>query len=127
MLRDWRTALGNHAFLAFALTMSGMSALESQVYLLFTESARRTSGWDGAAALLPLVGTVANLLLQLRVTALDPAARRRGDMDRPGVLLIGLAFLPGPGGRSRHHHRGTGHRRPARTPWSSARSCSTWV
>ncbi|MGW7786970.1 MFS transporter [Streptomyces tricolor] len=94
VLRDWRTALGNHAFLAFALTMSGMSALESQVYLLFTESARRTSGWDGAAALLPLVGTVANLLLQLRVTALT---RLRGGAETwiaPGVLLIGLAFLP---------------------------------
>ncbi|MEU6669540.1 MFS transporter [Streptomyces sp. NPDC046727] len=94
VLRDWREALGHHAFLAFALTMSGMSALESQVYLLFTESARRASGWDSAAALLPLVGTVANLLLQLRVTALT---RQRGGTETwiaPGVLLIGLGFLP---------------------------------
>ncbi|MEU2059165.1 MFS transporter [Streptomyces sp. NPDC013455] len=94
VLRDWRQALGNHAFLAFALTMSGMSALEGQVYLLFTESARHTSGWDGAAALLPLVGTVANLALQLRITALT---RLRGGAEAwiaPGVLLIGLGFLP---------------------------------
>ncbi|MBL1104801.1 MFS transporter [Streptomyces sp. 5-8] len=94
VLRDWREALGNHAFLAFALTMSGMSALESQVYLLFTESAHRASGWQSAAALLPLVGAVANLLLQLRVTTLT---RLRGGAEAwiaPGVLLIGLGFLP---------------------------------
>jgi MFS family permease len=94
VLADWREVLGNRAFLAFALAMSGLFTLESQLYLLLPHGARRATGWDGAAGLVLLVVALAGLTLQLRLTrALAP----RGDRARwiaAGLGLMGLAFLP---------------------------------
>lgn len=94
VLADWREVVGNRAFLAFALAMVGMFTLENQLYLLLPAGARRATGWDGAAGLVFLVGTVANLALQLRVTR---ALKRRGSRARwigAGLALMGLAFVP---------------------------------
>ncbi|WP_405966158.1 MFS transporter [Streptomyces sp. NBC_00015] len=94
VLADWREVLGNRAFLAFALAMVGMFALENQLYLLLPDGARRATGWDGAAGLVFLLGTVANLTLQLRITR---ALKERGDRARwiaTGLGLMALAFLP---------------------------------
>ncbi|GAA3815430.1 MFS transporter [Streptomyces phyllanthi] len=107
VLADWREVLGNRAFLAFALAMVGMFTLENQLYLLLPDGARQATGWDGAAGLVFLVGTLANLALQLRVTR---ALKERGNRARwisAGLGLMALAFLPpavvasdpgGPGG-----------------------------
>ncbi|MFE5814714.1 MFS transporter [Streptomyces sp. NPDC056479] len=94
VLGDWREVLGNRAFLAFALAMVGMFTLENQLYLLLPDGAREATGWDGAAGLVFLIGTVANLALQLRITR---ALKSRG--ARPawivcGLAVMGLAFLP---------------------------------
>ncbi|MBD0421622.1 MFS transporter [Streptomyces sp. TRM S81-3] len=94
VLLDWREALRHRGFLAFALTMMGMAALENQLYLLFTMGVRRASGWDGSITLLFLSGALAQLMLQLHVTRLT---RSRGDAGRwiaPGLALMGLGFLP---------------------------------
>ncbi|GES32421.1 MFS transporter [Streptomyces angustmyceticus] len=94
VLGDWREVLGNRVFLAFALAMVGMFTLQNQLYLLLPDGARRATGWDGAAGLVFLVGTVANLALQLRITR---ALKGRGDRARwicAGLALMGLAFLP---------------------------------
>ncbi|MGW4021859.1 MFS transporter [Streptomyces sp. NPDC005009] len=94
VLADWREVLGNRAFLAFALAMAGLFTLESQLYLLLPDGARRATGWDGAAGLVFVVGAVANLLLQLRLTR---ALKRRGDRARwiaVGLGLMASAFLP---------------------------------
>ncbi|MBD9729838.1 MFS transporter [Streptomyces caniscabiei] len=94
VLGDWREVLGNRAFLAFALAMVGMFTLENQLYLLLPAGAREATGWDGAAGLVFLVGTLANLALQLRITK---ALKSRGDRARwigVGLALTGLAFLP---------------------------------
>ncbi|WP_030857461.1 MFS transporter [Streptomyces sp. NRRL S-37] len=94
VLADWREVLGNRAFLAFALAMAGLFTLESQLYLLLPDGARRATGWDGAAGLVFVVGALANLLLQLRLTR---ALKRRGDRARwiaVGLGLMALAFLP---------------------------------
>ncbi|MFE6826288.1 MFS transporter [Streptomyces sp. NPDC057690] len=94
VLADWREVLGNRAFLAFALAMVGMFTLENQLYLLLPDGARQATGWDGAAGLVFLVGTVANLTLQLRITR---ALKERGDRARwiaTGLGLMALAFLP---------------------------------
>ncbi|QLH20155.1 MFS transporter [Streptomyces sp. Rer75] len=106
VLADWREVVGNRAFLAFALAMVGMFTLENQLYLLLPAGARQATGWDGAAGLVFLVGTLANLALQLRVTR---ALKRRGSRARwigAGLALMGLAFVPpllvagaSPGGR----------------------------
>ncbi|MGW1668301.1 MFS transporter [Streptomyces sp. NPDC002324] len=94
VLGDWREVLGNRAFLAFALAMVGMFTLENQLYLLLPAGAREATGWDGAAGLVLLVGTLANLALQLRITR---SLKSRGDRARwigVGLAVTGLAFLP---------------------------------
>jgi MFS family permease len=94
VLGDWREVLGNRAFLAFALAMVGMFTLENQLYLLLPTGAREATGWDGAAGLVLLVGTLANLALQLRITR---SLKSRGGRPRwigAGLAVTGLAFLP---------------------------------
>jgi MFS family permease len=94
VLGDWREVLGNRAFLAFALAMVGMFTLENQLYLLLPDGARRATGWEGAAGLVFLVGTVTNLALQLRITR---ALKERGNRARwiaGGLVLMAVAFLP---------------------------------
>ncbi|MEQ8145248.1 MFS transporter [Streptomyces sp. OP7] len=91
---DWREVLGNRAFLTFALAMVGMFTLESQLYLLLPDGARRATGWDGSAGLVLLVGTVAHLSLQLRVTRALKRRGHRGLWVVAGLALMALAFLP---------------------------------
>ncbi|MEU6354653.1 MFS transporter [Streptomyces sp. NPDC047072] len=94
VLGDWREVVGNRAFLAFALAMVGMFTLENQLYLLLPDGAREATGWDGAAGLVFLVGTLANLALQLRITR---ALKERGNRARwiaTGLGLMAVAFLP---------------------------------
>ncbi|MDQ0772477.1 MFS family permease [Streptomyces aurantiacus] len=92
VLTDWREVVGNRAFLAFSLAMVGMFTLENQLYLLLPDGARRATGWDGAAGLVFLVGTLANLALQMRLTRALKAYDRR--VIGVGLALMGLAFLP---------------------------------
>ncbi|WP_405445121.1 MFS transporter [Streptomyces achromogenes] len=93
-LGDWREVAGNRRFLLFALAMAGMFTMENQLYLLLPDGARRATGWDGAAGLVFLVGTLAGLGLQLRVTR---ALKTRGARARwigAGLVLMALSFVP---------------------------------
>ncbi|MET9441852.1 MFS transporter [Streptomyces sp. NPDC006610] len=94
VLADWREVVGNRAFVAYALAMVGMFTLENQLYLLLPAGAREATGWDGAAGLVFLVGTVANLTLQLRLTRVLGSRGSRGRWIAAGLTLMGLAFLP---------------------------------
>ncbi|MFE9822236.1 MFS transporter [Streptomyces sp. NPDC005791] len=91
---DWREAVGNRAFLAFALAMVGMFTLENQLYLLLPAGARQATGWDGAAGLVFLVGTIAGVAFQLRITRALKARGTRGRWIATGLVLMGLAFVP---------------------------------
>ncbi|WP_055540252.1 MFS transporter, partial [Streptomyces neyagawaensis] len=93
VLGDWREVLGNRAFLAFALAMVGMFTLENQLYLLLPAGAREATGWDGAAGLVFLVGTLANLALQLRITTALKSRGNRGRWIATGLAVMGLAFV----------------------------------
>nr|WSW64974.1 MFS transporter [Streptomyces sp. NBC_00995] len=91
---DWREVVGNRPFMTFACAMVGMVVLESQLYLLLSDGARLATGWDGAAGLVFLVGTLAQLALQLRITR---ALKRRGSRAKwigAGLALMGVAFVP---------------------------------
>lgn len=94
VLADWREVAGNRAFLAFALAMSGLFTLESQLYLLLPHGARQATGWDGAAAVVFLTGTLAGLWLQLRLTRRLKERGPRARWIAAGLALTGLAFLP---------------------------------
>ncbi|QNS09106.1 MFS transporter [Streptomyces xanthii] len=94
VVADWREAVANRGFMAFALAMVGLFTMENQLYLLLPDGARRATGWDGAAGIVFLVGTLTNLALQLRVTR---ALNRRGSRARwisAGLALMGLSFVP---------------------------------
>ncbi|MFM9372973.1 MFS transporter [Streptomyces sp. Da 82-17] len=94
VVADWREVVANRGFVAFALAMVGLFTMENQLYLLLPDGARRATGWDGAAGIVFLVGTLTNLALQLRVTR---ALKRRGSRARwisIGLALMGLSFLP---------------------------------
>ncbi|MEV6328957.1 MFS transporter [Streptomyces sp. NPDC051909] len=94
VLADWREAVGNRGFVAFALVLVGLFTLQNQLYLLLPDGARRATGWEGAAGLVFLVGTVAGLSLQLRITT---ALKERGSRARwigAGLALMGLSFVP---------------------------------
>jgi len=91
---DWREVLGNRPFLAFALAMVGMFTLESQLYLLLPDGARQATGWDGAAGLVLLVGTLTHLTLQLRVTRALKNRGQRGRWIVTGLGLTAAAFVP---------------------------------
>ncbi|MEU7230209.1 MFS transporter [Streptomyces chrestomyceticus] len=94
VLGDWREVLANRAFLAFSLAMVGMFTMENQLYLLLPDGARRATGWDGAAGIVFLVGTLANLTLQMRITR---SLKERGSRARwvaVGLALMGVAFVP---------------------------------
>ncbi|GAA0479587.1 MFS transporter [Streptomyces stramineus] len=94
VLADWREVLSHRAFLAFSLAMVGMFTMENQLYLLLPDGARRATGWDGAAGLVFLIGTVANLTLQLRVTRALKNRSSRARWIAAGLALMGLAFVP---------------------------------
>ncbi|MFD6274721.1 MFS transporter [Streptomyces sp. NPDC060209] len=91
---DWREAVGNRAFVAFALAMVGMFTLENQLYLLLPAGARQATGWDGAAGLVFLVGTIAGIAFQLRITRALKGRGTRGRWIATGLVLMGLAFVP---------------------------------
>lgn len=94
VLADWREVTGNRDFLAFALAMVGLFTLESQLYLLLPEGARRATGWEGAAALVFLVGALAHLCLQLRITRALKGRGSRGRWISAGLALMALSFVP---------------------------------
>ncbi|MDQ8702633.1 MFS transporter [Streptomyces sp. LHD-70] len=94
VVADWREVVGNRRFVAFSLAMVGLFTMENQLYLLLPDGARRATGWDGAAGIVFLVGTLTNLWLQLRLTR---ALKSRGSRARwisLGVALTGLSFVP---------------------------------
>ncbi|AIA01603.1 MFS transporter [Streptomyces noursei] len=94
VVADWREVLGNRSFLAFAFAMVGMFTLQNQLYLLLPDGARHATGWDGAAGMVFLVGTLANLTLQLPLTTALKSRGHRALWIAAGLALMGLAFLP---------------------------------
>ncbi|MFI8519213.1 MFS transporter [Streptomyces sp. NPDC085481] len=95
VLADWREVAGNRRFVAFALAMVGMYGMESQLYLLFPHAARQATGWAGTVGLIFVVGTLANFLLQLRITRrLAARAGGRGRWIAAGLTVSGLGFVP---------------------------------
>ncbi|MEU8133435.1 MFS transporter [Streptodolium elevatio] len=89
---DWRLCLGDRRFLAFTFALSGLYALQNQLYLVLPMEAERATGHGGATAVLFLVSTGATLAWQVRVTR-RASHVRRGRAIACGVSLMGAAFL----------------------------------
>jgi predicted MFS family arabinose efflux permease len=94
ILRGCVHVLRDRHFLTFSLTMTALTALENQIYLLFVNAAQNGSGAPAAAAVVPMVGALASLALQLRVTRLVRVRGGPAAWIAPGLAVMGLAFLP---------------------------------
>lgn len=116
---DWREAVGNRAFLAFALAMVGMFTLENQLYLLLPAGARHATGWDGAAGLVFLVGTIAGIAFQLADHPRAVATRNARALDRRRTGADGAGLRPAD---ARRRYRYTPGRAPRRHPARPARA-----
>ncbi|MEU8204891.1 MFS transporter [Streptosporangium sp. NPDC049046] len=93
VLADWRECLANRRFLAFTLALSGMFALQNQLYLILPMRAEEVTGSAASVAALFLVSTVATLLLQVRVTRWLGGRLRRDTAIAFGLAVMGAAFL----------------------------------
>ncbi|GAB2665143.1 MFS transporter [Saccharopolyspora gloriosae] len=93
VLRDWRGVLANKRFLVFTLALTGMFALQNQLYLVLPMEAARLTGSSGTVAAVFIVSTVTGLLLQVRITRGCQRKWSRGGAIAAGMGLMGLAFL----------------------------------
>ncbi|GAA1652362.1 MFS transporter [Nonomuraea maheshkhaliensis] len=93
VLGDWRRCLTDRRFLAFTLALSGMFALQNQLYLVLPLAAEQATGMPSSVALLFLVSTVATLLFQVRITKRLEAATSPGRAMSLGLAVMGAGFL----------------------------------
>ncbi|WP_329082719.1 MULTISPECIES: MFS transporter [unclassified Streptosporangium] len=93
VLADWRECLANRRFVAFTLALSGMFALQNQLYLILPMRAEEVTGSAASVAALFLVSTVATLLLQVRVTRWLRDRLSGGTAIALGLAVMGAAFL----------------------------------
>lgn len=93
VLADWRGVLSDRRFLVFTLALTGMFALQNQLYLVLPMEAARLTGSSGTVAAVFLVSTVASLALQVRITRWFQHRCSRGNAIAIGMVLMGLAFV----------------------------------
>lgn len=90
VLSDWREVFTDRRFLAFTAALTGMFALENQLYLVLPLQAERFTGSASTVAAIFLVSTIATLAFQVRVTE---HLRRRWSRGRS--IAVGLALAGG--------------------------------
>jgi MFS family permease len=93
VLGDWRECLANRRFIAFTLALTGMFALQNQLYLVLPLQAQRATGSAVGVALIFLVSTVATLLFQVRITRVLSARMARGQAIALGLAIMGVGFV----------------------------------
>jgi MFS family permease len=89
---DWRGVLTDRPFMAFTVALTGMFALQNQLYLLLPLHAERFTGSSASVSIIFLVATVATLVLQVRVTAWAKDRLRRRTSIAVGLALMGGGF-----------------------------------
>lgn len=99
VLADWAAVGANRRFCAFALSLMGMFALQSQVYFLLALQAAQAggpaAGATGVAAVF-VAQTVVTIAFQVPVTRACARLLARGHAMALGLTVMGLAFLVPP-------------------------------
>ncbi|MGW4577329.1 MFS transporter [Rhodococcus aetherivorans] len=93
VLRGWGAVLADRRFVLFTVTMLGMFALQTQMYLVYPVLAGRITDWSGAVAVLFLSTTVFGLLAQVWLTRWFDRHTSRGTAITAGLMLMGAAFV----------------------------------
>lgn len=94
VVRDWRTALSNRAFVLFSLAMTGSYVLNFQVYLGLPIEVRRVTGGELGVTLLFVVSGGMAVLGQVRVTSWVKARWTSAQALARGLALMGFSFVP---------------------------------
>ncbi|WP_158849493.1 MDR family MFS transporter [Saccharothrix deserti] len=97
VLADWRTVVGNRAFLLFSLAMISSYVLSSQIYLALPLQAAHVLGsaaGDTGSSALFAVSAVVAIVGQVRLTAWARARWSSGRSVTTGLALMAAAFLP---------------------------------
>ncbi|HUR08235.1 MAG TPA: MFS transporter [Nonomuraea sp.] len=94
VLRDWRQAFSDRAFLSFATAMIASYGLSYQMYLGLPLEVQRTGGGDWGVTSLYALSALLGLAGQVRLTAWCAARWTPGQAITRGLALMGLAFVP---------------------------------
>jgi MFS family permease len=94
VLREWRQAFGDRAFLSFATAMIASYALSYQMYLGLPLEVQRTGGGQWGVLALYACSALLGIAGQVRLTDWCATRWTRGQAITAGLALMGLAFLP---------------------------------
>jgi hypothetical protein len=94
VLGDWGATLRDRRFLAFTLALSGLYALQNQLYLVVPNDVVRLTGSSDGVALVFVVSTLLTIFAQMPVSRRLAAYRARGPAMAGGLAVMGLGFLP---------------------------------
>jgi len=94
VLREWRQAFGDRAFVSFATAMIASYALSYQMYLGLPLEVARIGGGDAGVMALYALSALLGIAAQVRLTAWCTARWSRGQAIARGLALLGLAFVP---------------------------------
>ncbi|MDR8412365.1 MFS transporter [Nonomuraea sp. 3-1Str] len=94
VLREWRQAFGDRAFLSFAAAMIASYALSFQMYLALPLEVQRLGGGQAGVMALYAVSALLGIAGQIRLTAWCAQRWSRGQAISRGLALMGVAFLP---------------------------------
>ena len=94
LLAEWREALSNRVFLAFAATMFASYALLFQLGFGLPLEVRRVSGGQAGVAALFVLSAVLGLACQVRLTLWCERRWTPGQVMTLGLVLMGVAFVP---------------------------------
>ncbi|SDL80989.1 MFS transporter [Nonomuraea jiangxiensis] len=94
VLRDWRQAFGDRAFVSFAAAMIASYALSFQMYLALPLDVQRLGGGEAEVAALYAISALLGIAGQVRLTAWCSSRWSRGQAISRGLALMGVAFLP---------------------------------
>lgn len=93
VLADWRGCLRDRRFMAFTLALSGMYALQNQLYFVVPAEVQRLTGSAQPVAAVFVVLTLVTILGQVRITRRLSARRARGPAMTAGLAVMGVGFV----------------------------------
>jgi MFS family permease len=94
VLTDWREALSNRPFVAFAVAMFASYALSFQIYLGLPLEVKHVTGGQAGVVMIYAISAVLALAGQVRLTDWCRSRWSPGQAIAGGLALMGLAFVP---------------------------------
>jgi len=94
VLRDWAAVVSDRRFLLFTLALSGLYALQNQLYLTVPHDVVRLTGSAGGIAVIFISSTALSILGQVPMTRWLARRPDRGPAMAVGLAVMGVGFFP---------------------------------